>query len=92
MLRRSLGTELSGLEERIANTDSGAVTSIQAVYVTADDFTDSAAVHTFSYLSASIVQSPSAGRKAPIRPKREPCSDPCHAGKDLLLQFLSLSI
>ena len=53
----TMGTELSGLEERIANTDNGAITSIQAVYVPADDFTDPAAVHTFSHLSASIVLS-----------------------------------
>jgi F-type H+-transporting ATPase subunit beta len=53
----TLGTELSQLEERIANTDAGAITSIQAVYVPADDFTDPAAVHTFSHLSASIVLS-----------------------------------
>jgi F-type H+/Na+-transporting ATPase subunit beta len=48
----TMGTELSALEERIANTDAGAITSIQAVYVPADDFTDPAAVHTFSHLSA----------------------------------------
>ncbi|WP_317203636.1 F0F1 ATP synthase subunit beta [Janthinobacterium sp.] len=53
----TLGNELSELEERIANTDSGAITSIQAVYVPADDFTDPAAVHTFAHLSASIVLS-----------------------------------
>jgi len=53
----TMGTELSGLEERIANTNTGAITSIQAVYVPADDFTDPAAVHTFSHLSASIVLS-----------------------------------
>jgi F-type H+-transporting ATPase subunit beta len=53
----TMGTELSQLEERIANTDSGAITSIQAVYVPADDFTDPAAVHIFSHLSASIVLS-----------------------------------
>jgi len=53
----TMGPELSGLEERIANTDTGAITSIQAVYVPADDFTDPAAVHTFSHLSASIVLS-----------------------------------
>lgn len=53
----TMGTEVSALEERIANTDSGAITSIQAVYVPADDFTDPAAVHTFSHLSASIVLS-----------------------------------
>jgi F-type H+-transporting ATPase subunit beta len=53
----TMGTELSQLEERIANTDTGAITSIQAVYVPADDFTDPAAVHTFSHLSSSIVLS-----------------------------------
>ncbi len=53
----TMGTELSGLEERIANTETGAITSIQAVYVPADDLTDPAAVHTFSHLSASIVLS-----------------------------------
>ncbi len=53
----TMGTELAALEERIANTDAGAITSIQAVYVPADDFTDPAAVHTFSHLSASIVLS-----------------------------------
>ena len=53
----TMGTELAQLEERIANTSAGAITSIQAVYVPADDFTDPAAVHTFSHLSASIVLS-----------------------------------
>lgn len=53
----TMETELSKLEERIANTETGAITSIQAVYVPADDLTDPAAVHTFSHLSASIVLS-----------------------------------
>jgi F-type H+-transporting ATPase subunit beta len=53
----TMGTELSALEERIANTASGAITSIQAVYVPADDFTDPSAVHTFAHLSASVVLS-----------------------------------
>ena len=53
----TLGTELADLEERICSTDSGTMTSIQAVYVPADDFTDPAATHTFSHLSASIVLS-----------------------------------
>ena len=53
----TMGTELSALEERIANTSTGAITSIQAVYVPADDLTDPAAVHAFSHLSASIVLS-----------------------------------
>src|SRR6202789_228501 len=53
----TMSTELSGFEERIANTSAGAITSIQAVYVPADDLTDPAAVHVFSHLSASIVLS-----------------------------------
>ncbi len=53
----TMSTELAELEERIANTDTGAITSIQAVYVPADDFTDPAAIHAFSHLSASIVLS-----------------------------------
>jgi F-type H+-transporting ATPase subunit beta len=53
----TMSTELSGLEERIANTQAGAITSIQAVYVPADDLTDPAAVHVFSHLSASIALS-----------------------------------
>ncbi len=53
----TMGTELSELEERIASTHTGAITSIQAIYVPADDLTDPAAVHAFSHLSASIVLS-----------------------------------
>lgn len=53
----TMGSDLAQLEERISNTDTGAITSIQAVYVPADDLTDPAAVHTFSHLSASIVLS-----------------------------------
>jgi F-type H+/Na+-transporting ATPase subunit beta len=53
----TLATELAGFEERIANTEAGAITSIQAVYVPADDLTDPAAVHTFAHLSASLVLS-----------------------------------
>jgi F-type H+-transporting ATPase subunit beta len=53
----TLGTDLAELEERICNTATGAITSVQAVYVPADDFTDPAAVHTFGHLSASVVLS-----------------------------------
>ncbi len=53
----TLATELSEFEERICSTASGAITSIQAVYVPADDFTDPAAVHTFGHLSSTIVLS-----------------------------------
>jgi F-type H+-transporting ATPase subunit beta len=53
----TLATELAKLEERICSTKTGAITSVQAVYVPADDFTDPAVVHTFGHLSASIVLS-----------------------------------
>ncbi len=53
----TLATEMAELQERICNTANGAITSIQAVYVPADDFTDPAAIHTFAHLSASIVLS-----------------------------------
>lgn len=53
----TLATELAELEERICSTRNGAVTSVQAVYVPADDFTDPAVVHTFGHLSATIVLS-----------------------------------
>ena len=51
----TLASELAELQERITSTQSGAITSVQAVYVPADDFTDPAVVHTFSHLSATIV-------------------------------------
>lgn len=53
----TLGSELAELQERICNTKKGAITSIQAVYVPADDFTDPAVTHTFSHLSSFIVLS-----------------------------------
>lgn len=53
----TLATELAELEERICSTRSGAITSVQAVYVPADDFTDPAVVHAFGHLSSSIVLS-----------------------------------
>lgn len=53
----SLGTDIAELEERISSTKEAAITSIQAVYVPADDFTDPSAVHTFAHLSANIVLS-----------------------------------
>jgi F-type H+-transporting ATPase subunit beta len=53
----TLASELAEFEERICNTEHGAITSVQAVYVPADDFTDPAAVHTFGHLSSSVVLS-----------------------------------
>jgi F-type H+-transporting ATPase subunit beta len=53
----TLGSELAELQERICSTKNGAITSVQAVYVPADDFTDPAIVHTFAHLSSFIVLS-----------------------------------
>jgi len=53
----TLATEIAELEERICTTVNGSITSIQAVYVPADDFTDPSATHVFPHLSAAIVLS-----------------------------------
>lgn len=53
----TLATELAELEERICSSASASITSIQAVYVPADDLTDPSATHIFAHLSASIVLS-----------------------------------
>ncbi|WP_422484752.1 F0F1 ATP synthase subunit beta [Gudongella sp. DL1XJH-153] len=53
----TLSSELSELQERISSTKTNSITSIQAVYVPADDFTDPSATHIFSHLSASIILS-----------------------------------
>ncbi len=53
----TLATELAALEERICSSRSASITSIQAVYVPADDLTDPSATHIFAHLSASIVLS-----------------------------------
>jgi F-type H+-transporting ATPase subunit beta len=53
----TLATEIAELEERIASVKEAAVTSIQAVYVPADDFTDPAVAQTFTHLDSSIVLS-----------------------------------
>ena len=53
----TLATELAELEERISSSETAAITSVQAVYVPADDFTDPAVVHTFGHLSTSVVLS-----------------------------------
>src|SRR3989338_5174131 len=53
----NLGTEVAQLEERIASTRDGAITSIQAVYVPADDLTDPAPAAIFAHLDCKIVLS-----------------------------------
>ncbi len=50
----TLASEFAALEERITSTNRGSITSIQAVYVPADDYTDPAPVATFAHLDASL--------------------------------------
>jgi len=50
----TLASEMAALQERITSTKKGSITSIQAVYVPADDYTDPAPVATFAHLDASI--------------------------------------
>ena len=51
----TLGTEMGELQERITSTEKGAITSVQAIYVPADDLTDPAPATTFSHLDAFVV-------------------------------------
>jgi F-type H+-transporting ATPase subunit beta len=53
----TLATEMGGLQERITSTNLGSITSIQAVYVPADDLTDPAPATTFAHLDATTVLS-----------------------------------
>src|SRR3989344_168119 len=51
----TLGTEMGILQERITSTEKGSVTSVQAVYVPADDLTDPAPATTFAHLASTVV-------------------------------------
>ncbi|KAK3243689.1 atp2, beta subunit of the F1 sector of mitochondrial F1F0 ATP synthase [Cymbomonas tetramitiformis] len=53
----TLATDLGGLQERITSTDKGSITSVQAIYVPADDLTDPAPATTFAHLDATTVLS-----------------------------------
>lgn len=53
----TLATEMGGLQERITTTSKGAITSVQAIYVPADDLTDPAPATTFAHLDATTVLS-----------------------------------
>merc|ERR1711990_338911 len=53
----TLSTEMGGLQERITSTTQGSITSIQAVYVPADDLTDPVPATTFAHLDATTVLS-----------------------------------
>lgn len=51
----TLATEMGALQERITSTDKGSITSVQAVYVPADDLTDPAPATTFAHLDSTVV-------------------------------------
>merc|ERR550539_916876 len=53
----TLATDLGGLQERITSTKTGSITSVQAIYVPADDLTDPAPATTFAHLDATTVLS-----------------------------------
>jgi F-type H+-transporting ATPase subunit beta len=67
----TLETEMGGLQERITSTDRGSVTSIQAVYVPADDYTDPAPASVFAHLNATTALSRSISEKG-IYPAVDP--------------------
>lgn len=79
----SLGTDIAELEERISSTAKAAITSIQAVYVPADDFTDPSAVHTFQHLSCSIVLS-----RARAAQGLYPAVDPLQSSSNMLTPLI----
>ena len=67
----TLGTEMGDLQERITSTADGSITSVQAVYVPADDLTDPAPATTFAHLDATTVLSRSLAAKG-IYPAVDP--------------------
>ncbi|MCQ2965785.1 MAG: F0F1 ATP synthase subunit beta [Alphaproteobacteria bacterium] len=75
----SLATDIASLQERISSTATGAITSIQAVYVPADDLTDPSASHTFAHLSSNIVLS-----RARVAQGLYPAVDPLASGSNML--------
>ena len=83
----TLATEMGELQERITSTDKGSVTSIQAVYVPADDLTDPAPATTFGHLDSTVVLSRALSELA-IYPAVDPLDststilDPNIVGKD----------
>lgn len=79
----SLGTDIADLEERISSTKNGAITSIQAVYVPADDFTDPSATHTFAHLSSTIVLSRNRAAQGLY-----PALDPLASGSNMLTPLI----
>ena len=69
----TLGTDMGELEERITSTKKGAITSVQAIFVPADDYTDPAPATTFSHLDAAVALDRKVYEKA-IFPAVDPLS------------------
>ena len=67
----TLASEMGTLQERITSTDKGSITSVQAVYVPADDLTDPAPATTFTHLDSTIVLSRAIAEKG-IYPAVDP--------------------
>jgi F-type H+-transporting ATPase subunit beta len=61
----TLATDLGALQERITTTKKGSITSVQAIYVPADDLTDPAPATTFAHLDATTVLSRGVSRAPP---------------------------
>ncbi len=83
----TLGTDMGALQERITSTKHGSITSMQAVYVPADDYSDPAPVATFAHLDATIALERAIAEKA-IYPAVDPLAstsrilDPRIVGQD----------
>ncbi len=75
----TLGTDMGELQERIASTKEGSITSIQAVYVPADDLTDPAPATTFAHLDGTTVLSRSLASKGIY-----PAVDPLNSNSTML--------
>jgi len=69
----TLSEEMAGLQERITSTNKGSITSLQAVYVPADDLTDPAPANTFAHLDATVVLERSLAEQA-LFPAVDPLS------------------
>ena len=74
----TLAEEMSALQERITSTKKGSITSMQAVYVPADDYSDPAPVATFAHLDASITLERSLAEQA-LYPAVDPLSSSSRA-------------
>jgi F-type H+-transporting ATPase subunit beta len=77
----TLETEMGGLQERITSTERGSVTSIQAVYVPADDYTDPAPASVFAHLNATTALSRAISEKGIY-----PAVDPLDSSSTILKQ------